>query len=112
MLHDRVVRRNDDLAIRRVLVHRERRDDADVVADCNAAHARTDRIDHACGFVPEARRKLDRLDIDVGAPHGFGTVDTDCLDVNANFIRPGGADLLLDEFQHFGTAGFCKLNRA
>jgi len=63
MLHHGIVRDQDHLAIGVVLVHREGRNDADSVADRKILYLGAYCIDRAGGFIAEAGRIGDRLDV-------------------------------------------------
>ncbi len=112
MFHDCVVRRDDDFAVGVVLVHRERRNQVDLVAWREAGDFLAHRIDDAGCFVAETCWELDGLDVFVGAPHGLCAVDAYGLDVDADFGRAGSGYVCLDEFEDFRTAGCCEFDGA
>ena len=110
---DGMVRNEDDLAIGRVVVQREGRDDVDFVTDREAAHVLADSIDDARGLVAETCRKLlDGLDVVVDPPHGFGAVDADRLDLDADLVRTWSRNLDLDELENLRSSGLCEFDRA
>src|SRR5260370_15959537 len=105
-----MVRNEDDLAIGRVLVHREGRDDVDFVTCCEAAHVLAYGIDDARSLVAETRRKLDGLGVIVDPPHGFGAVDADRFDLDADLVRTRGRNLVLYELENLRSSGSCELD--
>ncbi len=112
MLHHRVVRHDDYFTVSEILVHRKRRDYVDLVADCQTFDVCTQCINDAGRLVAEPRGKPDRFDVDIGTPHRLGAVNTDRLDLDANFVRAGGGDFGLDELENFRAASFCKSDSA
>src|SRR6267143_7091959 len=107
-----MVRYEDDLAIGRVVVQREGRDDVDFVTNREAAHILADSVDGACGLIAETCRKLDGLDVVVDAPHGFGAVDSDRLDLDADLVRTWGRNPDLDERENLRSSSLCEFDRA
>jgi hypothetical protein len=108
-----MVRNEDDLAIRRVVVQREGGDDVNVVTDREAAHVLAYSIDAARSLVAETCRKLlDGLDVVVDPPHGFGAVDADRLDLDADLVRTWGRNLDLDELENLRSSSLCEFDRA
>src|SRR6266550_2012544 len=93
-------RYEDDLAIGRVVVQREGRDDVNFVPNRESAHLLADSVDGASGLVTETCRKLYALDVVVDPPHGFGAVDADRLDLDADLLRARSRNLALDEFEN------------
>ncbi len=113
MLHDDVVRHDDDFAVGEVLIHRESGDRADRVTHSDAGDVPAHGVDGAGGFVPKARRvRYGALDIFVIAPHRLGAVDTDRLDLDTNLSRTRSWHLLIDEFEDFRSSGLCELDGA
>src|SRR5882757_8516903 len=104
-----MVRYEDDLAIGRVVVQREGRDDVDFVTNRESAHILADSVDGACGLIAETCRKLDALDVVVDPPHGFGAVDADRLDLDADLVRTWGRNLDLDELENLRSSAFTNL---
>lgn len=102
-----VGRYKDDLAIGRVVVQREGRDDVDFVTN-----RESDNIDGACGLVAKTCRKLDGLDIVVDPPHGLRAIDANRLDLDADLVRARSRDLALDEFENLRPSGLCEFDRA
>src|ERR1700719_528010 len=102
----------DDLAIGRVVVQREGRDDIDFVTNRESAHILANSVDGACGLIAETCRKLDGLDVVVDPTHGFGAVDANRLDLDADLVRARSRDLALDEFENLGPSGLCEFDRA
>src|SRR5512140_2680005 len=96
----------------RVVVHREGRDDVDFVTCCEAAHVLAYSIDDAGGLVAETRRKLDGLDVVVDPPHGFGAVDADRLDLDADLVGTRSRNLGLDELEDLRSSSLCEFDRA
>src|SRR5580692_7477155 len=107
-----MVRYEDDLAIGRIVVQREGRDDVDFVTNRESAHILSDSVDDACGLVAETCRKLDALDVVVDPPHRFGAVDADRLDLDADLVRARSRDLALDEFENLGPSSLREFDRA
>src|SRR4030088_744000 len=107
-----MVRNEDDLAIGRVIVQREGGDDVDVVTDREAAHVLAYSIDDARSLVAETCRKLNALDVVVDPPHGFGAVDADRLDLDADLVRTWGRNLDLDELENLRSSSLCEFDRA
>src|ERR1700720_1043380 len=107
-----MVRYEDDLAIGRVVVQREGRDDIDFVTNRESAHILANSVDGACGLIAETCRKLDGLDVVVDPPHGFGAVDANRLDLDADLVRARSRDLALDEFENLRPSGLCEFDRA
>src|SRR5580700_3276477 len=107
-----MVRYEDDLAIGRVVVQREGRDDVDLVTNREAAHILADSVDGACGLITETCRKLDALDVVVDPPHSFGAVDADRLDLDADLVRTWGRNLDLDELENLRSSSLCEFDRA
>src|SRR5258707_3015018 len=94
---DGIVRNEDDLAIGRVVVHREGGDYVDVVTGRETAHVLAYSIDDARGLVAETcRKRLDRLEVVVDPPHGFGSADTDRPYLDAVLVWTGRRNLCLD----------------
>src|SRR5277367_333329 len=110
--YDRVVGNENDLAIGRIVVHREGWDNVDIVANSYAADILPHRVDDAGGLVTETRRKLDGLDVVVDPPHGFGAVDADRLDLDADLLWTRSCNLGVYEFEDFRSSGYCELDRA
>src|SRR5260370_39716010 len=105
MLHDGIVRHDDDFAIGEVLIHRESWDRADRVTHSDAGDVPAYGVDGAGGFVPEARRVRHGLDVLVIAPHRFGAVATDGFDLDTNLTRAMSGHLLTDECEVFRCSG-------
>src|SRR6266481_9514619 len=106
-------RNENDLAVRRVVVQREGRDDVDFVTCCKAAHVLADSIDDARSLVAETCRKLlYGLDVVVDPPHGFGAVDADRLDLDADLVRTWGRNLDLDELENLRSSSLYEFDRA
>src|SRR6266404_6644299 len=112
MLHDGIVRHDDDFAIGEVLIHRESWDRADRVTHSDAGDVPAYGVNGAGGFVPEARRVRHGLDVLVIAPHRLGAVDTDGFDLDTNLSRTRSWHLLIDEFEDFRSSGLCELDGA
>ncbi|MGF6291762.1 hypothetical protein QFZ98_003622 [Paraburkholderia youngii] len=108
MPDDRMVRHDDDFAVGEVLIHRERRDHADLVSGREIDDALAHRIDDAGRLVPEPGRKAHRFDVPVGAPHRFRAIETDRLHIDPNFTAAWAADRFFDESKHFGRTGLGK----
>jgi hypothetical protein len=112
MPDDGMSRNDDDFAISRVVVHREGWDDVDVITNCEVAHVLANCVDVAGSLIAETSRKLDRLNVVVDPPHGFGAVDANRLDSNADLIWTGEWNFGLDELKNLGPSGPCESNRA
>src|ERR1700732_2532931 len=106
-----MVRYEDDLAIGRVVVQREGRDDIDFVTNRESHHILADSVYGACGLIAETCRNLDALDVVVTPPHGFGAVDANRLDLDADLVRARSRDLALHEFENLRTSGLCEFDR-
>src|SRR6266481_3253355 len=107
-----VIRHEDDFAIGRVLVHREGRDDVDRIADRDASDVSAHGIDDTGRLVAEARGELHRLDIIILAPHRFGAVDADRLDLDADLGRAWSRNCGVDEFEDVRSADLRELDCA
>src|SRR6478735_8565681 len=109
-------RRNEDeipLSDLHVFDEREGRDDVDFVTCCKAAHVLADSIDDARSLVAETCRKLlYGLDVVVDPPHGFGAVDADRLDLDADLVRTWGRNLDLDALENLRSSSLCEFDRA
>src|SRR5580704_8790822 len=107
-----MVRYEDDLAIGRVVVQREGRDDVDFVTNRESAHILADSVDGACGLIAETSRKLDGLDVVVDPPHGLRAIDANRLDVDAELVQARSRNLGLDELENLRSSGLCEFDRA
>ena len=107
-----MVRYEDDLAIGRVVVQREERDNVDFVTNRESAHILTNSVDGAYDLITKTCRKLDALDVVVDPLHSFGAVDADRLDLDADLVRTWGRNLDLDELENLRSSSFCELDRA
>src|SRR5260370_35150073 len=99
-----MVRYEDDLAIGRVVVQREGRDDVDFVTNRESAHMLADRVYGACGLIAETCRKLDALDVVVDPPQSFGAVDANRLALDAARILTWGRNLDIAELENIPSA--------
>ena len=107
-----MARYEDDLAIGRVVVQREGRDDVDFVTNRESADILADSVDGACGLIAETCRIPDVLDVVVDPPHSFGTVDADRLDLDADLVRTWGRNLDLEETENLRSSSLCEFDRA
>src|SRR6266446_7022483 len=71
------------------------------------------KVDDARSLIAETCRKLlDGLEVVVDPPHGFGAVDADRLDLDADLVRTGGRNLDFDELENLRSSSLCEFDRA
>src|ERR1700730_5730370 len=99
MFHDGMVGREDDLSVNRVFIQREGWNRTDRVTNLKIRHSLSHGINNTGGIISKARREYWRFDIFVVTPHRIGPVDTDCLNIDSNFMRARSGYVHLDEFQ-------------
>src|SRR3989442_13857614 len=109
MYQQGVVRGKEALAIHKILIPREGRDQFDHVTRREAGDALAHCIDDAGSLVPQACRELYGFDVSVIAPHRLGAVDADRLDVDTNLTRAGGRNPRFDELEDLRSPGLCEL---
>src|SRR6267143_59129 len=102
----------NDFAVGVILEEREDHYRTDDVRYVKLADTVAHGIDDTGGLVSQTRRKFYRSNVFVIAPHRLSTVDSNCLDLDTNFVWARSGDLRFDEFEDFRPASFRKLDNA
>jgi hypothetical protein len=73
-----------DFTLHSVLIHRERRNRIDLIANGDRGDILADRIDGAHSFIAKTSGELNRLDVFVFAPHRLGAIQSKGFHSNAH----------------------------
>jgi hypothetical protein len=84
MLNHRMNGCEHDLTVHPVLIHRERWNRVNLIANGNRGDILADRIHRAHRFITKPRGELNRLDVLIFAPHRLGTIQSNGLHPNAH----------------------------
>src|SRR5712675_2423132 len=89
-----------DLTVHPVLVHRERRNRVDLIANGNRGDILADRIDGAHRFIAKPSWEFNRLDVLIFAPHRLGTIQSKSFHSNSHLpsSRFGNIDVLKPQY--------------
>jgi hypothetical protein len=99
MLNHRMNGREHDLTVHPVLIHRERWNSVDLIANGNRGDILADRIHRAHRFITKPRGEFNRLDVLIFAPHRLGTIQSNGFHRMRTWPAPA-----------FGTSTFLNLN--
>jgi hypothetical protein len=89
-----------DLTVHPILIHRERRNRVDLIANGNRGDILADRIHGTHRFIAKSSRELDGLDVLILTPHRLGTIQSNGFHPNAHLpgSRFGNIDILKPQY--------------
>src|SRR5215469_2930149 len=103
-------RHHRTFTVNSVVVHRERRDSADTLANANPAHSGTNSIDDARGLIANSRRKTGLLEIPALPKHYFGAIQPNRLHPESHLAGLGLLPRQLFDLQDIGRSSPMKSN--
>src|ERR1700693_1081400 len=101
MLNHRMNGCEHDLTVHPVLIHRERWNRVDLIANGNRGDILAARILRAYRFITKPRGELNRLDVLIFAPHRLGTIQSNGFYPNAHLAESRFGNIDIFEPQYF-----------
>jgi hypothetical protein len=90
------------------LVHGERWDGADSIANLDPLPARADGDNRPGRLTPDAGWEIGLIDVLAPAEHRLGAIESQRLDTDLDLALPGRPDVELLDLQNFGPAGLVE----